>query len=87
MSKKANVSHDEWMIEELRSGKTFAAEYLHQAMADMNDAEGRGTALPALRRLAEAHGAVWPKWQRKRAYKEKACTVRFLQTATPRLKH
>jgi probable addiction module antidote protein len=58
MSKKASVSHDEWMIEELRRDKDFAAEYLRQAMADMNDAEGRGAALLAMRRLAEAHGGM-----------------------------
>lgn len=58
MSKKASVSHAEWMIEELRHDKDFAAEYLRQAMADMNDAEGRGAALLALRRLAEAHGGM-----------------------------
>lgn len=58
MSKKASVSHDEWMTEELRRDTDYAAEYLRQAMADMNDAEGRGAALLALRRLAEAHGGM-----------------------------
>jgi DNA-binding phage protein len=35
MSRKASVSHDEWMIEELRRDKNFAAEYLAQAMAEV----------------------------------------------------
>ena len=58
MSKKASVSHDEWMIAELRRDPKFAAEYLKQSMADMGDPEGRGAALLALRRLAEAHGGM-----------------------------
>ena len=58
MKKKASVSHDEWMIEELRADSKLAAEYLRQAMTDMSDPEGRGSALLALRRLAEAHGGM-----------------------------
>ena len=58
MKKKASVSHDEWMIEELRADPKLAAEYLRQAMTDMSDPEGRGAALLALRRLAEAHGGM-----------------------------
>lgn len=58
MSKKASVSHNAWMIEELRRDPKFAAEYLKQSMADMTDPEGRGAALLALRRLAEAHGGM-----------------------------
>jgi probable addiction module antidote protein len=58
MSKKPRVSHDEWMIEELRRDPKFAAEYLKQSMADMSEPEGRGAALLALRRLAEAHGGM-----------------------------
>ena len=37
MSKKASVSHDEWMIEELRRDPKFAAKYLKQSMADMSE--------------------------------------------------
>ena len=58
MKKKARVSHDEWMIEELRDDPELAAEYLRQAMMDMSDPESRGAALLALRRLAEAHGGM-----------------------------
>jgi probable addiction module antidote protein len=58
MSKKASVSHDEWMLLELRRDPKFAAEYLKQSMDDMSDPEGRGAALLALRRLAEAHGGM-----------------------------
>ena len=62
MSKKVsasqNESHDEWMIEELRRDRKFAAEYLKQSMADMSETDGRGAALLALRRLAEAHGGM-----------------------------
>ena len=42
MSRKTSVSHDEWMIAELRRDPKFAAEYLKQSMADMGDPEGRG---------------------------------------------
>jgi probable addiction module antidote protein len=52
------VSHDEWMIEELRCDPKFAAEYLKQSMADMSEPDGRGAALLALRRLAEVHGGM-----------------------------
>ena len=58
MSKKTGVSHDEWMLEELRHDPKFAAEYLKQSMADMSDPDGRGAALIALRRVAEAHGGM-----------------------------
>ena len=58
MKKKASVSHDEWMIEELRADPKLAAEYLRQAMTDMSDPEGRGAAKLPLRRLAEAHGGM-----------------------------
>jgi probable addiction module antidote protein len=58
MKKKASVSHDEWMIEELRTDPKLAAKYLRQAMTDMSDPEGRGAVLVALRRLAEAHGGI-----------------------------
>jgi probable addiction module antidote protein len=58
MSKKPSVSHDEWMIEELRRDPKFAAEYLKQSMTDMSEPDGRGAALLALRRLAEAHGGM-----------------------------
>jgi len=58
MKKKASVSHNEWMIEELRDDPELAAEYLRQAMMDMSDAESRGAALLALRRLAEARGGM-----------------------------
>ena len=58
MSKKASVSHDEWMLEELHRDPKFAAEYLKQSMVDMSDPEGRGAALLALRRVAEAHGGM-----------------------------
>ena len=58
MKKKASVSHDEWMIEELRADPKLAAEYLRQAMTNMSDPEGRGAAKLPLRRLAEAHGGM-----------------------------
>ncbi len=56
MSDSPGVSHDEWMIEELRRDPKLAAEYLKQSTADMCELDGRGPALLGLRRLAEAHG-------------------------------
>ena len=58
MKKKASISHDEWMIEELRADPELAAESLRQAMTDVSDSEGRGAALLARRRLAEARGGM-----------------------------
>ena len=58
MERKTGFSHDKWMIEELRADPKLAAAYLRQAMTDMSDPEGRGAALLALRRLAEAHGGM-----------------------------
>lgn len=54
----ASVSHDEWIIAELRADPEFAVEYLRQAMEGMNDPKGRGAALLALRQIAESRGGV-----------------------------
>ncbi len=35
-----SVSHEEWIIDALRSDPQFAVEYLKQAMEGMNDPEG-----------------------------------------------
>jgi len=58
MERKTRFSHNEWMIEELRADPKLAAAYLRQAMTDTSDPEGRGAALLALRRLAEACGRM-----------------------------
>ncbi len=53
-----SVSHEEWIIDALRSDPEFAVEYLKQAMEGMNDPDGRGAALLALRQIAESCGGV-----------------------------
>lgn len=54
----ASVPHEEWIINALRSDPDFAVEYLKQAMAGINDPDGRGAALPALRQIAESCGGI-----------------------------
>jgi probable addiction module antidote protein len=55
MKRKASISHDEAMIEELRQNPDFAAEYLKAALEDDDEPQ---VLLIALRRLAEARGGV-----------------------------
>jgi probable addiction module antidote protein len=50
-----SVSHDEYMIRELRQNPNFAAEYLKVAL---QDTEEPGVLLIALRRIAEARGGI-----------------------------
>lgn len=54
----ASASHEEWVLDTLRSDPDFAVEYLKQAMAGMNDPDGRGAALLALRQIAESCGGI-----------------------------
>jgi probable addiction module antidote protein len=55
MKRKASISHDKAIIEELRADPEFAAEYLKAAL---EDAGGPGVLLAVLRHLADAHGGV-----------------------------
>jgi probable addiction module antidote protein len=50
-----SVSHDEYMIRELREDPKFAAEYLRVAL---EDTEEPAVLLIALRRIAEARGGI-----------------------------
>jgi probable addiction module antidote protein len=50
-----SVSHDEYMIRELREDPEFAVEYLKVAL---EDTENPGVLLIALRRIAEARGGI-----------------------------
>jgi probable addiction module antidote protein len=50
-----SVSHDEYMIRELRERPKFAAEYLKAAL---EDTEEPAVLLIALRRIAEAKGGI-----------------------------
>jgi probable addiction module antidote protein len=50
-----SVSHDEYMIRELRERPKFAAEYLKAAL---EDTEEPAVLLIALRRIAEARGGI-----------------------------
>ena len=50
-----SVSHDEYMIRELRKSSKFAAEYLKVAL---EDTEEPAVLLIALRRIAEARGGL-----------------------------
>ncbi|MFP5381140.1 MAG: addiction module antidote protein [Gammaproteobacteria bacterium] len=54
----ASVPHEEWLISTLRADPEFAVEYLKQAMAEMDEPEGRGAALLALRQIAESCGGI-----------------------------
>lgn len=54
----ASVPHEEWLVGALRSDPEFAVEYLKQAMASMDDPDGRGAALLALRQIAESCGGI-----------------------------
>jgi probable addiction module antidote protein len=51
----ASISHDEALIEELRTDPRFAAEYLRAAI---EDADEPGVLLIALRQIAEARGGM-----------------------------
>ena len=51
MKKKASVSYDEWMIEELRADPKLAAEYLGQTMTEVIQRRPR-TMQPQLANLA-----------------------------------
>jgi probable addiction module antidote protein len=50
-----SLSHDEYMIRELREDPEFAVEYLKVAL---EDTENPGVLLIALRRIAEARGGI-----------------------------
>ena len=52
---KASVSHDEWVVRELRRDPKFAVEYLKAAIEDTEDPQ---VLLIALRRIAEARGGI-----------------------------
>jgi probable addiction module antidote protein len=55
MKRKASVSHDEAVVEELRRDPEFAAEYLKAALEDTDEPQ---VLLIALRHLAEARGGI-----------------------------
>lgn len=54
----ASASHEDWVLDTLRADPEFAVEYLKQAMAEMNEPDGRGAALLALRQIAESCGGI-----------------------------
>jgi putative addiction module killer protein/probable addiction module antidote protein len=53
MKRKSSVSHDDFMLRELRKDPAFAVEYLKAALEDEDEP---GVLLIALRRLAQARG-------------------------------
>lgn len=55
MKRKASISHDEAMLEELRKNPDFAAEYLRAALEEGDDPQ---ILLIALRRIAESRGGI-----------------------------
>lgn len=55
MKRKASISHDKAIIEELRRDPEFAAEYLKAALEDSDEPQ---VLLVVLRHLAEAKGGV-----------------------------
>jgi probable addiction module antidote protein len=55
MKRKASISHDKALVEELRDDPEFAAEYLRAAIEDSDEPK---VLLLALRQIAEAHGVA-----------------------------
>ena len=55
MKRKASISHDQAIVEELRRDPTFAAEYLKAALEDTDEPQ---VLLVVLRHLADAKGGV-----------------------------
>jgi probable addiction module antidote protein len=55
MKRKASISNDEAVIEEIRRNPRFAAEYLKAALEDTDEPK---VLLIALRHIAEARGGV-----------------------------
>lgn len=55
MKRKASISHDAAIVEELRRDPKFAAEYLKAALDDTDEPK---VLLVVLRQLAEAQGGV-----------------------------
>jgi probable addiction module antidote protein len=55
MKRKASISHDKAIIEELRRDPAFAAEYLKAALEDSDEPQ---VLLIVLRQVAEAKGGV-----------------------------
>jgi probable addiction module antidote protein len=55
LKRKASISHDAAIIEELRRDSQFAAEYLKAALEDANEPK---VLLVVLRQIAEARGGV-----------------------------
>src|SRR6202142_2892598 len=55
MKRKANTSHDEAVIRQLRDDSEFAVEYLRAALEDDDEP---GVLLIALRRIAETRGGI-----------------------------
>ena len=55
MKRKASISHEEAIVEELRRDPEFAAEYLKAALEDTDEPK---VLLVVLRQLAEAKGGV-----------------------------
>lgn len=55
MKRKASISHDAAIVEELRRDPVFAAEYLKAALDDTDEPK---VLLVVLRQLAEAQGGV-----------------------------
>jgi len=55
MKRKASISHDKAMVQELRENPEFAAEYLRAAIEDSDEPK---VLLLALRQIAEARGVA-----------------------------
>ena len=55
MRRKASISHDKALIQELRASPEFAIEYLRAAMEDQDEPRAL---LVALRQVAEANGGI-----------------------------
>ena len=55
MKRKASISHDRAIVEELRKDPDFAAEYLKAALRDSDEPR---VLLIALRHIAEARGGI-----------------------------
>lgn len=53
-----SISHDETVIEMIRSDKKFAETYLHTAFKELDEEGGEAVFLIALRHIVEARGGM-----------------------------
>ncbi len=79
------VDRDKLMIEAFRADPDYADLYLKTALEEINEEGGLGGFLIALRRVLEARVGL-PRRQKKRGWRVKVFTVRYLRRGIRRLR-